>query len=56
MTSALRLNPVDRLLALTLALLTVATFAVAAHAHAFCSIYCIHGDRMIETQICAGQS
>lgn len=56
MTIMAQWNPVDRLLALSMVILTVATLAVAAEAHAFCSIFCIHGDRMIETQICSGQS
>ena len=37
------------------AVVTAATRLVAAAAHAFCSIVCIHGDQMIDTEICAGR-
>lgn len=56
MTSLAQWNPIDRLLALSIAVLMVATLALATETHTFCSIFCIHGDRMIETQICSGQS
>lgn len=50
------LRPTDRLLAATLVALTAATILLAAEAHAFCSFFCIHGDRMLETEICASRS
>lgn len=55
MTAISQLTLSDRLLAATLALLTAATLIVAAESHLLCSIFCIHGDRMIETEICSGK-
>ncbi|MFT2214194.1 hypothetical protein ACLJYM_20130 [Rhizobium giardinii] len=49
------LRPTDRFLAVVLAVVTAATLLLATEAHAFCSLFCIHGDRMIETEICAGR-
>ncbi|MFY8102006.1 MAG: hypothetical protein ACOVOA_18830 [Allorhizobium sp.] len=45
----------DRLLGMTLAALTVATILLAAEAHAFCNLFCIHGMPAIEAEICAGR-
>lgn len=56
MTALQHFNPADRLLAFAFAALTAATLVVAAEAHAFCSIFCIHGDRAVEAEICAGRS
>lgn len=56
MTALQHLNRGDRLLAFAFAALTAATLVVAAEAHAFCSIFCIHGDRTVEMEICAGRS
>jgi hypothetical protein len=51
---ALRTLPAtDRLLGVTLAALTAATILLAAEAHAFCNLFCIHGMPMVETEICA---
>ena len=49
------LCPTDRLLGITLAALTAATILMAAEAHAFCNLFCIHGMPMVETEICAGR-
>lgn len=55
--NALRTLPAtDRLLGITLAALTAATILLAAEAHAFCNLFCIHGTPMVETEICAGRS
>lgn len=51
MTSLARLPIADRLL---LGLILALSLAVAVEAHAFCSIFCIHGDAMIG-QICSGR-
>jgi hypothetical protein len=57
MSAVAELAPVDRLLALVIAILAGATLLVAVEAHAFCSVFCIHADTMtIETQICSGRS
>ncbi|MBM7048401.1 hypothetical protein [Rhizobium lusitanum] len=55
MTALRTFRPTDRVLACLLAVLTAATVLMATEAHAFCSIFCIHGDRMIETEICASR-
>ncbi|WEZ85350.1 hypothetical protein P6U16_24765 (plasmid) [Rhizobium sp. 32-5/1] len=55
MTASISLYPSDRLLAFLFAVIVVATLVVAAEAHAFCSTFCIHGDRMIVTDICSGR-
>ena len=39
---------------ITLMALTIATILMAAEAHAFCSVFCIHRDRTLETDICSG--
>ena len=49
------LHPTDRLLGGLFVVLTAATILFATEAHAVCSLFCIHGDRMIETDICAGR-
>lgn len=54
MTALMTLPKTDRLLGITLAALTVATILLAAEAHAFCNLFCIHGTPMVETEICAG--
>lgn len=46
----------DRLLVAMLAALTAATILLAADAHAFCRIYCIHGMPMIDSEICSGRT
>jgi hypothetical protein len=46
----------DRLLGATLVALTAATLVLAAEAHAFCTLFCIHGTPMIQTEICTGQN
>lgn len=46
----------DRLLAAALAALTAATILMAADAHAFCRIFCLHGMPMIESEICSGRT
>lgn len=56
MTTTSQLALSDRLLLLTLAVLVVATLAVGIKTHAFCSIFCVHGDRMVESDICSGRS
>lgn len=56
MTAIQTFRPTDRLLASILVALTAATILMAAEAHAFCNLFCIHGDRMIDTEICAGRS
>ncbi|WP_181592331.1 hypothetical protein [Rhizobium tropici] len=57
MSAITELEPVDRLLALIVAILTVATLQVAVETHAFCSIFCIHrGSMTVETQICSSRS
>lgn len=54
--SALKTLPAtDRLLGITLAALTAATMLIAAEAHAFCNLFCIHGMPAIEAEICAGR-
>lgn len=53
-----RLQPstlVDLTSLIILIALTIATFLMAAEAHAFCSVFCIHGDRMPEMDICSGR-
>ncbi|MES5100974.1 hypothetical protein ABUK73_22345 [Agrobacterium sp. BA1120] len=55
MTALDTLRPTDRLLVATLAALTAATILLAAEAHAFCSVFCIHGMPVIESEICAGR-
>ncbi|SMC72354.1 hypothetical protein [Rhizobium sp. RU36D] len=45
----------DRWLFASLIALTVATILLAAEAHAFCNLFCIHGMPMIETEICSGR-
>ncbi|EHS52806.1 hypothetical protein PDO_4576 [Rhizobium sp. PDO1-076] len=55
MTTIASLNPADRMLALSLAMLTALTLVVATEAHAFCQIFCIHGEAML-TEICASQA
>ncbi len=45
----------NRLLGITLAALTFATLLMAAEAHAFCNLFCIHGTPAIEAEICAGR-
>lgn len=56
MTALQTFRPTDRLLAFLLTVLTAATLMMAAEAHVFCSIFCIHGERMIETEICSTRS
>jgi hypothetical protein len=56
MTALRTLSVTDRLLGMTLAALTAATILIAAEAHAFCNLFCIHGTPMMETEICAGRS
>lgn len=54
--TAIRTFPqTDRLLGIALAALTAATILLAAEAHAFCNLFCIHGTPMVETEICAGR-
>ncbi|MCZ8177615.1 MAG: hypothetical protein O9309_01200 [Rhizobium sp.] len=55
MTALRTLSATDRLLGITLAALTVATILLAAEAHAFCNLFCIHGMPAIEAEICAGR-
>jgi hypothetical protein len=55
MNALMTLPTTDRLLGITLAALTVATILLAAEAHAFCNLFCIHGTPMVETEICAGR-
>jgi len=45
----------DRLATGILGALAAATIVVAAETHAFCSIFCIHGERMIEQNICTSR-
>jgi hypothetical protein len=55
--TALRLFPAgDRLLVATFALLAVTSLAVAAEAHLLCDFFCIHGDQMAMSEICATRS
>jgi hypothetical protein len=53
MTALSRLPIADRLLAV---LILALSLAVAAEAHAFCSVVCIHGDRMVGSDICSSRS
>lgn len=55
MSALMTLPATDRLLGMTLAVLTAATILLAAEAHAFCDLFCIHGMPMVETEICAGR-
>ncbi|MBW9051415.1 hypothetical protein [Rhizobium mesosinicum] len=55
MTRLQPLTLVDRMSLITLMVLTTATILMAAEAHAFCSVFCIHGDRTPETDICSGR-
>jgi hypothetical protein len=55
MTALRTLSATDRLLGMTLVALTAATILMAAEAHAFCNLFCIHGTPMVETEICAGR-
>ncbi|WP_175552024.1 hypothetical protein [Pararhizobium antarcticum] len=52
MTASHRIPLSDQLLLLTLAVLTVASLAVAADTHRLCSLFCIHGDQMSFSDIC----
>ncbi|WP_188112686.1 hypothetical protein [Rhizobium tropici] len=56
MTSTFQFAPSDRLLPLAAAFLLVATLAAGIQTHAFCSIFCVHGDHMIASEICAHRS
>lgn len=56
MMAALLPRAGDRLLVFMVPLLTIATLAAAVEAHALCSISCIHGDRMAETEICSDRT
>lgn len=53
MTALVSHNRGDRLLALSLAMLTAVTLVVATEAHAFCQLFCMHGQAMV-SEICAG--
>lgn len=55
MTAIQTLRPTDRLLAATLVALTAAIILLAAEAHAFCNLFCIHGMPVVDTEICAGR-
>jgi hypothetical protein len=55
MTRLQPLTLVDRMSLITLMALTIATILMAAEAHAFCSVFCINGDRMPEMDICSGR-
>ncbi|XUY29121.1 hypothetical protein RMR21_018875 [Agrobacterium sp. rho-8.1] len=46
----------DRQLGTIVIALTAATILLAAEAHAFCNLFCIHGMAVVETEICAGRS
>lgn len=56
MNTSSQFTPSDRLLLLTLSLLLITTLAVGIQTHAFCSIFCVHGDRMAASDICSGRS
>jgi hypothetical protein len=57
MSALLAWEPSDRLIRIMYAGLFVATLAVAAEAHAFCRIYCIHGDEMtFVDDVCSSRS
>lgn len=45
----------DRLLGAIVVALTAATILLAAEAHAFCNLFCIHGMAVVETDICANR-
>ena len=55
MTMVRTLPASDRLLGAMLVALTAATLLLAAEAHAFCTLFCIHGTPIIEAEICAGR-
>ncbi|MBB3659166.1 hypothetical protein FHX15_004430 [Rhizobium sp. BK650] len=55
MTRLQPLTLVDRMSLMTLMVLTTATILVAAEAHVICSVFCIHGDRTLEMDICSGR-
>lgn len=56
MSAVAEFSLVDRLLFLAVAILAGAILLVAVEAHAFCSLFCIHAEQMVETQICSGRS
>lgn len=53
MTAFANLNPGDRLLVLSLTMLTAMTLVLATDAHVFCQLFCIHGETMV-SEICTG--
>ena len=55
MNALMTLPATDRLLGATLISLTAATILLAAEAHAFCNLFCIHGMPAIEAEICSGR-
>lgn len=55
MTALRTLSETDRLLGITLIVLTAATILLATEAHAFCNLFCIHGMPAIDAEICAGR-
>lgn len=46
MSALLELNPPTRLMQAAYAVLVAMALVAAAEAHAFCWLYCIHGDQM----------
>jgi hypothetical protein len=56
MTALDTFRPTDRLLTAVLVALTAMTILLAAEAHAFCNLFCIHGTPMVEAEICASRA
>ena len=46
----------DRMPALMVAILTVATLVMATEAHSFCSLFCMHVDHMAGIEICSSEA
>jgi hypothetical protein len=55
MTALSTFRPTDRLLTAVLVALTVSTLLLAGEAHAFCTLFCIHGMPVVDTEICASR-
>jgi hypothetical protein len=46
-------GPSDHALGLAFVILAMLTLFVASESHAFCSLFCLHGEPMVNTEICA---
>ncbi|MBB3396432.1 MULTISPECIES: hypothetical protein [unclassified Rhizobium] len=56
MSALAQFAPSDRMLALMVAIFTVATLLIATEAHAFCSLACMHADHMAGIEICSSRA